>query len=43
MTFSISINEAGVIRLSIEGELDAEGHRGTRSGWRFHGLPWVQG
>ena len=23
MTFSISINEAGVIRLSIEGELDA--------------------
>jgi rhodanese-related sulfurtransferase len=27
----------------FEGELDAQGHRGTRSGWRFHGLPWVQG
>ena len=27
----------------FEGELDAEGHRGTKSGWRYHGLPWVQG
>jgi rhodanese-related sulfurtransferase len=27
----------------FEGELDGQGHRGTRSGWRFHGLPWVQG
>jgi len=27
----------------FEGDLDAEGHRNTRSGWRFRGLPWVQG
>jgi rhodanese-related sulfurtransferase len=27
----------------FEGELDAQGHRGTQGGWRFHGLPWVQG
>ena len=27
----------------FEGDLDAEGHRGTKSGWRFHGLPWTQG
>ena len=27
----------------FEGDLDAEGHRGNKSGWRFHGLPWIQG
>lgn len=27
----------------FEGELDADGHRNTRSGWRFRGLPWIQG
>ncbi|RME33567.1 MAG: rhodanese-like domain-containing protein [Gammaproteobacteria bacterium] len=27
----------------FEGDRDAEGHRGTLGGWRFHGLPWVQG
>jgi rhodanese-related sulfurtransferase len=27
----------------FEGELDAQGHRGERNGWRFHNLPWVQG
>lgn len=27
----------------FEGEHDAEGHRNTRSGWRFRGLPWIQG
>jgi rhodanese-related sulfurtransferase len=27
----------------FEGEPDAEGHRNTKSGWRFRGLPWVQG
>ena len=27
----------------FEGDHDAQGHRNTRSGWRFHGLPWVQG
>lgn len=27
----------------FEGDADAEGHRGNRGGWRFHGLPWKQG
>jgi rhodanese-related sulfurtransferase len=27
----------------FEGDLDGEGHRGTRGGWRHRGLPWVQG
>ena len=26
----------------FEGDLDAERHRGTSGGWRFHGLPWIQ-
>ena len=26
----------------FEGDLNAEGHRGTQDGWRFHGLPWQQ-
>ncbi|WP_293863408.1 VOC family protein [uncultured Alsobacter sp.] len=26
----------------FEGDLDGEGRRGRRNGWRFHGLPWVQ-
>ena len=26
----------------FEGELDASRQRGTRDGWRFRGLPWVQ-
>jgi len=26
----------------FEGELDEHHHRGTRGGWRFHGLPWEQ-
>jgi len=26
----------------FEGELDEQHHRGTNSGWRFHGLPWEQ-
>ena len=26
----------------FEGELDPEHHRGTRGGWRMHGLPWRQ-
>jgi rhodanese-related sulfurtransferase len=26
----------------FEGELDARQHRGMITGWRFHGLPWVQ-
>ncbi len=27
----------------FEGEKDPRGHRGTVGGWRFAGLPWVQG
>jgi rhodanese-related sulfurtransferase len=27
----------------FEGPLDAERHRGTASGWKADGLPWVQG
>jgi rhodanese-related sulfurtransferase len=26
----------------FEGPLDAEHHRSTVAGWRFHGLPWEQ-
>jgi len=26
----------------FEGELDEHRHRGTRGGWRHHGLPWEQ-
>ncbi|MEX3957501.1 rhodanese-like domain-containing protein [Trinickia sp. EG282A] len=26
----------------FEGDLDDAQHRGGKSGWRFHGLPWVQ-
>ena len=26
----------------FEGELDAEKHRSSTGGWRYHGLPWVQ-
>ena len=26
----------------FEGDRDANRHRGTRGGWRFHGLPWEQ-
>lgn len=27
----------------FEGDKDARGHRGSVGGWRFAGLPWVQG
>lgn len=26
----------------FEGELNGQQQRGSRGGWRFHGLPWVQ-
>jgi rhodanese-related sulfurtransferase len=26
----------------FEGDRDEHHHRGTRGGWRFHGLPWEQ-
>ena len=39
---------AGYTRLhnieeGFEGSLDADRHRNTVNGWRFHGLPWQQG
>ena len=27
----------------FEGPHDAEGHRASIDGWKFHGLPWIQG
>ena len=27
----------------FEGDKDADQHRGTVNGWRFHRLPWIQG
>ena len=27
----------------VEGDADAQGQRGKKGGWRFHGLPWKQG
>ncbi|HLF98639.1 MAG TPA: rhodanese-like domain-containing protein [Methylococcaceae bacterium] len=43
-----ALQEAGYSNLSnieegFEGSLDADKHRGTLGGWRFHGLPWEQG
>ncbi|WP_417688744.1 rhodanese-like domain-containing protein [Roseibium sp.] len=26
----------------FEGPLDSQGHRGTQSGWKAAGLPWIQ-
>jgi rhodanese-related sulfurtransferase len=34
--------EAYNILEGFEGEVDDQGHRGHRGGWRFHGLPWRQ-
>lgn len=30
------------IKEGFEGDLDADHHRSTLNGWRFHGLPWEQ-
>ena len=30
------------VKEGFEGPLDDKHHRGTRSGWRFEGLPWEQ-
>ena len=35
--------EAYNILEGFEGDADAQGHRGRKGGWRFHGLPWRQG
>ena len=42
-----TLEEAGFAYLinileGFEGNLDANKHRGTIGGWRFHGLPWEQ-
>jgi sulfur dioxygenase len=34
--------EAYNILEGFEGDPDTDGHRGRRSGWQFHGLPWRQ-
>jgi len=35
--------EAYNILEGFEGNPDSEGHRNRIGGWRFHGLPWMQG
>ncbi len=35
--------EAYNVLQGFEGDRDAAGHRGTLGGWRFGGLPWIQG
>jgi sulfur dioxygenase len=35
--------EAYNILEGFEGDPDENGHRGSRGGWRFRGLPWRQG
>lgn len=42
-----ALRKAGYSRVlnvdeGFEGNLGADGHRGTADGWRFHGLPWEQ-
>jgi len=45
---AISLTAAGYrncfnVAGGFEGDKDAAGHRGTVGGWKFAGLPWVQG
>lgn len=47
MAAAKALSAAGYERLynveeGFEGDKDANGHRNTVSGWRFHGLPWEQ-
>ena len=37
--FEQAFNVAG----GFEGDIDADGHRGRRNGWKAEGLPWRQG
>ena len=44
---AIALTQAGYtncfnISDGFEGPLDADGHRGTQSGWKAAGLPWTQ-
>lgn len=36
------LKEVYYVSEGFEGDLDAEHHRSTLGGWRFHGLPWEQ-
>lgn len=38
----IGFNDLINVEEGFEGSLDGQKHRGTMSGWRFHGLPWEQ-
>jgi rhodanese-related sulfurtransferase len=45
---AIALTAAGFQRCynisdGFEGQKDVDGHRGTNSGWKHEGLPWVQG
>ena len=45
---AIALTEAGFVQAfniagGFEGDLDGEGHRGNRSGWKAENLPWRQG
>lgn len=39
---SIGFQQAYSIAGGFEGPADDQGHRGTREGWKFAGLPWKQ-
>jgi len=44
---AITLTRSGYTRCfnisdGFEGPLDADGHRGTQSGWKAVGLPWIQ-
>ena len=44
---AIALTQAGYTQCfnisdGFEGPLDETGHRGTRSGWKAAGLPWIQ-
>lgn len=47
MEAAIALEAAGFVNLvnieeGFEGSINDQRHRGTTSGWRFHGLPWEQ-
>jgi len=44
---AIALTQAGYTQCfnisdGFEGPLDVDGHRGTQSGWKAAGLPWIQ-
>ena len=42
MAMQAGYAEAYNVLEGFEGDKDAAGHRGSKGGWRFAGLPWVQ-